>query len=315
MTPIFQITANAMWFVVANALTLLRLSWLPMTALIGATYGLAYAVAQVAPPAAGDLDPHLLAAFTEAALSAIVLSIIAVHVHRIVLFDDRRPGFYFAFPFGRTEALYFVMGLLSILAFSVVVLTPTVAYHLATDTPLESLMPIWPDRESDAALPSDPLMVAVGIATRLAILIALYWVVLRLSLWPPAVVATNRLALGHALELSKGRALAMLGVLWAAGISYVVIGVGLIAAVNMLGVQAGYDLVGAYNAMSLDEKIIAAAAGRPISPFIVAFEFVYLLTATAYGVAILSFAYKHFTAETQSDDASLHFKPMTVDEP
>lgn len=83
---------------------------------------------------------------------------------------------------------------------------------------------------------------------------------------------------------------------------------------NTLGVQVGYDLVGAYNAMSLDEKIAAASAGRPISPFIVTFEFVYLLTATAYGVAILSFAYKHFTTEAQSDDASLHFKPMTNDE-
>jgi hypothetical protein len=314
MTPIFQITANAMWFCIANALTLLRLSWLPMTALIAATYGLAYAVAQVAPSAAGEIDPYLLATSTEAALSGIALSIIAVHVHRIVLFDDHRPGVYFAFPFGRTEALYFLMGLLSILAFGVVVLTPTIVYHLAMNTPLESLAPLWPGQESDGALPSDPLTIAVGIATRLAIFIAICWVVLRLSLWPPAVVATNRLALRHALDLSKGRALAMLGVLWAAGISYVVIGVGLIAAVNTLGVQAGYDLVGAYNAMSLDEKIAAASAGRPISPFIVAFEFVYLLTATAYGVAILSYAYKHFTAEALGDDASLHFKPMKVDE-
>lgn len=319
MIPIFQITANAMWFVFANAFSLVRVSWMPMTALIAATYGLAYGVVEALPGVIAadisDTEPYMLAAVTEALLSGIVLSVIAVHVHRMILFGDRRPGVYFAFPFGRTEALYFIMGLLTILTFVVVVLTPAIVYGIAMDVPLETLLPRWPGEESDTvSLPSDPMVIALAIAARIVIVIGLYWIMLRLTLWPPAVVATNRFALREALQLSKGRALALLGVLWAAALSYVVVAIGLIAAVNVAGVQAGYDLVAAYEAMSLHAKIASAAAGQPVDAFIVAFEFVYRLTAIAYGVAILSYTYKSLTSEVESDEASLHFKPMNTDE-
>ena len=51
-----------------------------------------------------------VASLTTLLLEGLALSVVAVRVHRIILFNDRRPGEYFAFPFGKTEILYVLMG-------------------------------------------------------------------------------------------------------------------------------------------------------------------------------------------------------------
>ena len=55
------------------------------------------------------------AVVTELLLMGLALSVVAVAVHRIILFGDRRPGQYFAFPFGMTELRYVAMGALTFL--------------------------------------------------------------------------------------------------------------------------------------------------------------------------------------------------------
>ena len=47
--PIFAITSHAVWFVVSNAFTLFRLTWLPIAIFIAASYGLATVVVRMSP--------------------------------------------------------------------------------------------------------------------------------------------------------------------------------------------------------------------------------------------------------------------------
>jgi len=299
--PIFGITGRSLWFVVANLFSLFRLCWLPLALLIATTYGMAYAIVEVSPGATEksvtQTSAFMFATLTELVLNGIVFSVIAVNVHRIILFNDRRPDVYFAFPFGRTELLYVLMGVLTYVFLALLIGVITLIYVTLlriAPTGAALLVAAMVEAAADAAPKGSPWLSALFIITFIVGYILGLWMMLRLTVWPPAVVANNRLSLGEALRLSKGRVFALLGLMIASSLAYITVFAVFVAAFAVAA-SAGADLqngMQAFSDIGLINKVMLALSGNTVNPNTILFEFFYVLTATAYTVAILSFAYK-----------------------
>jgi hypothetical protein len=322
--PIFAIVGRSLWFVVANLFSLFRLTWLPCAALVAAGWGLAYAVVSQSPGLTFEkLDENDLftyAAYTSLVLQGLALSVVAVQVHRIILFGDRRPNVYFAFPFGRTELLYVVMGALTYVALFVlllIVILGVVAVVVAVSagaSVTEALaqqfshyMAAGKDAEPSA------VFVAGAVFATIFVYVLIIWIMLRLTVWPPAVVANNRLALGEALGLTKGRVWALLGLMIASSLVFIPIFFALGFWAYSAGLEGGENF---FLVTALEGKVKVLLDG-PVDPDLVVFDFAAQLLVTCYTVAILSFAYKAlkgFDAERpigeqgEDNDPILHMK-------
>lgn len=299
--PIFGITGRSLGFVITNIFSLFRLCWLPLAMLIATTYAMAYAIVQVSPGTTAktivEANAFLFATAIEIILNGIVLSVVAVNVHRIILFEDRRPNIYFAFPFGRTELLYVVMGTLTYLALALLIAVIAFLYYSAAGLAPQGaalLIAAMAEAAAPAAPKASPWIVASSIIVFIVGYVLAVWLMLRLTVWPPAVVANNRLSLGEALRLSKGRVLALLGLMIASTLGYLTVlflfGVTMGVVTASAETSAG-DWIEAFN-FDLLSKVHSASESKPVNPNAILFEFFYLLTATAYAVAILSYAYK-----------------------
>jgi hypothetical protein len=322
--PIFGITGRSLWFVVANLFSLFRLSWLPLAMLIATTYGMAYAIVELSPgQKLSDIEDggnraYLFATLTEVILNGIVLSVIAVNVHRIILFDDRRPNVYFAFPFGLTELLYVVMGTLTYFFLALLIGVIAYIYFILLSLAPQGaalLIAAMVEAAKEAAPTVSPWMIGITYVTVIVGYILGVWLMLRLTVWPPAVVANNRLSLGEALRLSKGRVFALLGLMIASILAYVaalfVFAVA-IAIAAYGSAMAGESTIVALDSGTLISKVGVFASGQIVDPNAILFEFFYALTVTAYTVAILSYAYKAlkgFDVDNAIDPLSTHSDP------
>jgi hypothetical protein len=288
MLPIFQITGRAVWFVASNAFTLFRLSWLPLTVLLAAQYALAYGVIHASPgvgaKALEDTDAYTAASLAEALLMGLALSVVAVAVHRIILFDDRRPNQYFSFPFGKTEFTYVLMGALTFVTIMML------AIALLGSAIIFLVHVVGGDRSDLSAFFKSYPFITIPVA--LLICAGVLWFALRLTVWPPAVVANNKLSFGEAWNLSRGNALALFGLLIASTVAFYALGGAILIAASKTEMAAAVDLVDrGYLDLSISAKIARLLEGRT-NPHIIAFEFATQFFMATYTVAILSYAYK-----------------------
>jgi hypothetical protein len=322
--PVFAVVGRALWFVIANVFTLFRLTWLPLAALVAAGYGLAYGVVQQSPGMTFDKvaeqDVYFHAEIATLLLQGLALSVVAVHVHRIILFGERMPNVYFAFPFGRTEFLYVLMGaltyfvlivLLGFLVLGILALMIGVGTGQDTSRVFAAMMAVAEDMDAS------PALIAGAIFAALFVYILMIWIMLRLTVWPPAVVANNRLALGEALRLTKGRVWALLGLMIASSIVFIPILVVIAAWAYKVKAGDSFELI---VAGSLEGKVKHLLSGS-VTPNVIVYEFVFQFLATSYTVAVLSYAYRALkgldgerpidqqTGEP-ADDPILHMKPL-----
>jgi hypothetical protein len=292
---ILAITGRAVWFVLANLFTLFRLNWLPIVLLVGAQWLVAYAVAWASPgatfEAASETWIFAGGTWTTLLLQGIALSVVAVAVHRIILFGDKRPGHYFGFPFGRTELLYALMGVLTVVFIFALVIALFAGVAIAGAMTLgESGGPVLDalteGRTDDVP---DPVLAVLGLAAFVGY-IALVWLSLRLAVWPPAVVANDRLALGEAWGLTKGQVFAMFGLLL---LSTFVVLVPM-AAVSYLTAGVGVTPNEALPFAPFDANVKYALAHPASAPdpnmLLIAFAMNFLFAT--YTIAVLSYAYK-----------------------
>ena len=194
---------QAFWFVAANLFTLFRLCWFPIAVLIAAQAVLGQGLATLA---GGTSDAVLEASpfstpsyWLSAVLQTIALSVAAVRVHRFVLFDDRRPGEYFLFAFGKTEASYVAMVASLIGAAFAASAVMTVGISILHKSTLEALnLPL-----------EDPISRTLFVAFLGAGVFIVLWFVIRLSLWPVVVVANEALAPAEAWLATRQYAVPM----------------------------------------------------------------------------------------------------------
>lgn len=306
--PLFGVIGRTIAFEVVNLFTLFRLTWLPLAALIAAQYGLA---AWLLSQLAADVPYATVQGFyvfigyiwVIIILQVIALTAVAVRVHRLALFGDRHAGHYFVFPFGATEVRYVIMGILSSLIVSVPTAVIAYLYYASrmkvTDTAIAALL----------AAPSAPLTTQgngwLNLAVAFAIIVFLIWLGLRLSVWPAAVVANNRLALGDAWRTTRGQALPLLLMF----ILFYILLIIAIVAIQIAFISYLPGLVGDTPPTKDDPVMtdVLQIMVASITPNALLMEFVTQFLLTTSTVAILSFAYralKTSAGETAPDETS-----------
>lgn len=292
--PVFEIVGRGVWFVAANMITLLRLTWLPLALLLGAQVALGQVLALAADGTSKDqlIDSpmHAFTFLASAALQLIALSAVGVRVHRLVLARDRAAGEFFAFSFGGTELRYAVMAVAA------------VAFALASLVALANGIVSIGDATGGWSLTLDPrpltsenvlpFLRSAGLVC-LAVAGAVFWIwaVLRLALWPPAVVANRGFALGAALQASRGRVWPLFFLLFipsqligfAAILAAVALGINVFPAIDRIG--DGYVLFGGFAQPSVVRFAVLPTPGT------LAFEFATMFAVTTYFAAVLSFGY------------------------
>lgn len=287
--PIFQVLGRALWFELANLFTLFRLTWFPLALLIAAQI----VVASFAVARAGDVafaSPEGILAFwglmwTIGLLQMIAFAVVAVQVHRVILFNQRRPNEYFSYPFGGTELRYIVMGIIS----SIVVVVPFVvamfAYFMMRMkvSAMMVFVALAPTNVKNSATDSLIFIVAIIVG-----LILSYWLMLRLSVWPPSVVANNRLWPGEAWRLTRGQAWAMLGLFILSGFVLII---AIIAIQTAFVVWFPASFASQVDAKAMLKDVVFNSVA-PTDPNQILLEFISQFINTTFAVAIVSFAYK-----------------------
>jgi len=319
--PVFRTFGHAVGFTFANFFTIFRLAWLPFAALLIAMFALGLFAADIM--TAGPLGKPMVDPFTIGEhiaqfvflevtlilLQAIVIAAVAVSVHRVILFGDRRPGAYFNFAFGKTEFLYLTMGVLTafiVIAIMGAVLTPAVflAAHgdfAAFFARFEDWPANMPDLAASGALA--PIMVAYSLGWLLVV-----YFMLRLAVWPPAVVATGRLSPAEAWRLTHGNVWRLIALFLLVSITlWLVVGLPVAAYWYQLATHAGPMIQpGALAPEALQHASDPAAVRelmrqamdrqmQALQPYAPLFWFCYLLFyvfVTGLSVALISYSYK-----------------------
>lgn len=224
--PVFRVAGRAIGFTLWNSFTIFRLAWLPIVALFAAQIGLSAYIMQVDGETLKTMpNPMTVSLIVEKALAlnianlvlqTIALAAVAVSIHRVILFGDRRPGEYFNFAFGKTEFLYIVMGVLTaliVLSVLAVVIAPFVLLISGGDPVgmFEKFAenPQAAFQDANGALQGGKLTLFLTIYFVAYILII--YLSLRLAVWPPAVVATNRLSPSEPFALTRGNVWRLIG--------------------------------------------------------------------------------------------------------
>lgn len=305
--PVFRTFGNALGFTLFNFLTIFRLTWLPVVAMMAATFGVGFAIEEMAPLGAMSGTPlgpkwigehfqeFIGVQIATMLLQAIAVTAIAVAVHRVILFGDRKPDHYFVFAFGKTEFLYLMMGVLTVIIILTVmgaILAP-VAF-LVTNGDFGGFFDRfknWPENAPEVMMSGalTPLIAAYAVGW-----LILLFVMVRLAVWPPAVVATRRLSPAEPWALTRGNFWRFIGLFLLTAIAVWMVVVPATAAYffyharelmpHQQTVEAVKDPVAMREAMRVSI--------RPYWPTILLGYFLIYMFFTAFGVALLSFSYK-----------------------
>jgi hypothetical protein len=303
--PVWQTFSNAISFVAGNYFTLLRLTWLPILALSAVTllvmpYFTEEMLRTVGPDRHDptmilrNIDKVLFIQLAIGLLQAIVVAAVAVAMHRVILFGDRREGQYFSFAFGWTELLYVIMGALSVLgalALMAIVFVPVIALISRGD--FADFFAQFKDFPANVIA-----MVKSGAIGPLLFAYVVGWIVLlyfflRLSVWPPTVVATRRLALFQAWRLTEGNALRMLGLFALAVVALYVIAIpfAIAAGAFMLTHREAFDAMRDTGGPMEMQRMMRDVIG-PYLPVVALVQLLVYTAVTGMMVALVSFAYK-----------------------
>lgn len=298
--PVFRVFGNAVRFTLWNAFTIFRLTWLPIACLVAIGilplvvgrevffqfYGLDDRTLD-------ETDVSLFVGIQLALnlMQAIVMTSVAVAIHRVILFDERRPGHYFLFAFGKTEFAFFMMGVLTVtmvLGVFAAILGPIVYLLFGGD-----IAGAFEAFEKRRAIPLE----AVGgfaplAAGYFACWIILLFIFIRLAVWPPSVVATNSVSPAEAWSLTRGNFWRFVGLFVLAGLAMyaVIIPIVVGAYLHHREFMMSREFFDATRNLEVREQVQLAI--RPVLPTLAALYFLLVMYATAFLVAIVSFAYR-----------------------
>ena len=187
---VFGTVGRAYGFLFREFGTILRLSWLPLLLLTIVQYFVGLAIIQPIADDPTDLSgmftspSGMLGSLTNLLAYTAGTAVVAVALHRVILFGARRPGQYFYLSFGRTEWLFMATLLSAYLAS--VLLFGAIFY----------LMPPW---------------LTMLLSLFLFVTVIYLWV--RLSLIFPVIVAEGRYDFGQARAITRDRFWRLFG-LW-----------------------------------------------------------------------------------------------------
>ncbi len=286
--PVFKTVGQVFGFVVERRFfTLLRLIWFPalLSVIIGVlptAYQFQTLGLHPTPEQSMALfrDPTYLGLFCiNLVLSFVLSAIIAVCVHRMIFFDDTRPGTFFYLRLTADEGRYILAIILYTLVVLIVVVVP-IGGHLAYVFTQEQV-PVALDPTVLKTIVQDP---RTWIAYGLGILFALT-VLTRFGLVFPIIVAEGRLSFARSWELTRGNFWRLIG-FWIITVilAYLLIIVlGLILAFAFAA-MAGSVLLGGQTVGALGILLFAV----PVAVSLL----VYIVVGVTLFIAALSFSYK-----------------------
>ena len=281
--PVLATAGEAYRFLGRELPTIVRLSWATLIVVIlaqtliartvFAEMGALQARGDVVAAATAGRHPTWLG--LKSGIEMIGTGVVAVAIHRLILFGERRDGQYVPFAFGRREALFVLLGLafgaVSVL-FATIVISPI-------GRPTAGLAPF---------------------AAALAFVVAIY---LSIRLWPilPMIVVEPRLDVAGAWQLTRGRfwSLLALGLVGTIPLGIVVMVID--------SIWPSFDSL-MDTITSARERVppatTAAAAVRRAQNWLFAralLDLVVMVAYTALMAALASYAYKALTGRSPDD--------------
>ena len=301
--PIAATYANVMRFAFGRFFTTLRLTWLPVVlllAVIVAHFGLQFWLMGVpfphnmanadtpfGPPSGLDMNLMIANQVALFVLQLIAMSAVAVSIHRVILFGDTKPGVWLNFPFGATEIRFLAMGLLfALMTIAVILIVVSPVIVLLSGGDVVAFFEGFGTKEKVEELARGGGIFAL-IAAYIAGWIAVLFMMVRLAVWPPSIVATGSLSPAEPWRLTRGNFWSLIGLFILVGVTMyaVMIPFGIAMAVFMFTHMRDLP-AGQIPPERLTEMFQTAL------PFVFAFYFVLIVFVTGVTVATLSYAYK-----------------------
>jgi hypothetical protein len=263
--PVFATVGAAYRFLVREFVTVLRLAWFPLIVVAVVQYFAAQAAFDAVATTGEDgpvASPYDLVQWV---VQTVVFAIVAVSLHRLILYDDRKPGQYIAFAFGRSEMLFMVLQVLAFAGYSVVGLIFAIAsggraMSLSEPPPLGSILSL------------------------VVILAALTCVLVRLTPLYPIAVAENRLDFRQGWELTQGK-------FWRL---FLVFAIGMLPLGCVVAIAEG--IFWSVFAQNFAGSEFSSAQGAALAKGLIIYQigifYVFAVLASGLGVALLCYSYK-----------------------
>jgi hypothetical protein len=290
--PVFKTVGQVFGFVVERRFfTLLRLIWFP--AFLSVVAGVGPAAYQIQKLGADPEPPQLVALYGDptyqllaginVVASFVLSAIIAVCVHRLIFFDDRRPGTFFYLRLTGDELRYmaalFLYTLLLLIAFAI----PLIA-HFAIAA--QEAPGIVNDPAAAAGMLKDPrALIAFALG-----LVFLLVAVTRFGLVFPTIVAEGRLSFARSWQLTRGNFWRLIGFWIVTGIlAFLLIMLLVIVLAAAVAAMVGSVMLGGETVGALGIIVFAVPAAVSL--------LVYVVVGVTLFIAALSFSYKALAGE------------------
>ena len=265
--PVFATIGTAYRFLVREFVTVVRLAWFPLLVVAVVQYFAAEAELDGVAARHGAEGPPMASPFdlVHWVVQIIAFAIVAVSIHRVILFDDRKPGQYIAFAFGRSEFLFMVLQVIVFAGYFLVGLVWAIAMA-----------------GQPGGLAASPTL--AGIVASVLIVVAMVYLCVRLALIYPIVIAENRLDFRQSFDLTHGQFWRLLSV-FALAMLPLGCAVGLAEGI-FLGVLSRNFAGGQLST----EQMVEIAKG--LVGYQVAIFYVIAVIASGLTVALLCYSYK-----------------------
>ena len=263
--PVFATIGTAYRFLMREFVTVVRFAWFPLLVVAVVQYLAAEAALDMVAATGGAgpvASPYDLVQWV---VQTVVFAIVAVSIHRVILFGDRKPGQYIAFSFGRPEILFMVLQVLAFAGYSVVGLIFAIAsggqaVTLTAPPPLGSILSF------------------------IVILAALTYALVRLTPLYPIAVAENRLDFRQGWELTRDKFWRLL----------LVFAIGMLPLGCLIAMAEGifWGVLAQNFAGSEFSTEQAVALTKSLIVYQIGIFYVFAVLASGLGVALLCYSYK-----------------------
>jgi len=284
--PVMATVGNAYRLLGEEWLTVLRFAWFPFLV----AYAFQYVAtrfqyqamrAAVESGRTGDITRYAEIWWldgTVTIISCFAFAMVAVAVHRLILFGDRQRGRFVPLAFGRVGLLFVALPLAGIAIVVVIVLGGGFI---------------------GAGFASWPKQTGLAVAILFGGFVVAAWLIARLSLLFPLAVVERRLDFRRSWTLTRGNALRIVGIWVVGSIPLAVIGLFVALIIKEIYVtRALPDL------LKLDQSarvLRVIEINESVLPATIIINYLLSIFGTALGVAFLSYSYKALTGRAPED--------------
>lgn len=284
--PVLDTVSQAYAFLWRELGTIIRLSWLPLLIVAIVQYFVMLGIVEMI-KASTDVESAVqvmqgasaglaVKQFLSLLVNFLATAIVAVALHCVILFGDRKPGSFAHFAFGKVEFLFLVLPIIFVLAYIAAVAVGALIVY-----PLLAMGAVG--------------YIATGVLA-IALIAGIVFMMIRTCLVFPLAVLRRRMAFAESWELTRGNVWRFLGtwiltILPAALVYWLVETVAGSVAASIMGVDTKITdlMAGGDTRATIDALAAIFSTGLLIQTIAL---FFFSIAFGALGVAVLSYSYK-----------------------